>query len=306
MTLEQLVAPIEPISLADVGAACIAETPVYKPLLDAGLAHLHAFEGDPRQIEKIRGTYGDKVSVRDYFLADGAIHTLHVAAAESGMTSLLEPNATALQFFNGFPLFGQIHETRPVQTTRLDDVAELPGIDFLKLDIQGAELTVLENGVAKLARCVAIQLEVSYVCLYENQPSFGEVDLFMRRNGFLPHCFLEVKKWSIAPLLKGNDPRRPFNQLLESDIVYVRNLLSLEALSVSQLKKLALIAHHCLFSFDLVLRILIELASRGAAAPEPQHKYLELLNARAARAKAAEEGKGPSLTALAAQAPFSG
>jgi FkbM family methyltransferase len=295
MTLEELLAPIDPISLADVGAACIGEVPVYKPLLDAGLAHLHAFEGDPRQVAKIRETYGDRVSVRDYFLADGGHHTLHVAAAESGMTSLLKPNATALQFFNGFPLFGQIHETRPVQTTRLDDVAELPAIDFLKLDIQGAELTVLENGLRKLARCVAIQLEVSYVCLYENQPTFGEVDFFMRRNGFVPHCFLDVKKWSIAPLLKGNDPRHPFNQLLESDIVYVRNLLSLEALSVSQLKKLALIAHHCLFSFDLALRILIELTSRGAAAAEVHHRYVEILNARAAQAIAAQEGKGPSL-----------
>lgn len=294
MTLEELVAPVEPISLADVGAACIAEVPVYKPLLDAGLAHLHAFEGDPRQIAKIRETYGDRVTVRDCFLSDGGVHTLHVAAAESGMTSLLKPNATTLQFFNGFPLFGQIHETRPVQTTRLDDVAGLPDIDFLKLDIQGAELVVLENGLRKLASCVAIQLEVSYVCLYENQPSFGEVDVFMRRNGFLPHCFLEVKKWSIAPMLMGNDPRRPFNQLLESDIVYVRNLLSLEALSAGQLKKLALIAHHCLLSFDLVLRILIELSARGVAATEAHRRYVEILNARMAQARAAQEGKGPS------------
>lgn len=295
MTLEELMAPTEPISLADVGAACIGEVPVYKPLLDGGLAHLHAFEGDPRQIARIRETYGDKVTVRDCFLSDGSVQTLHVAAAESGMTSLLKPNATALQFFNGFPLFGQIHETRPVQTTRLDDVAGLPDIDFLKMDIQGAELTVLENGLGKLARCVAIQLEVSYVCLYENQPSFGEVDLFMRRNGFLPHCFLEVKKWSIAPMLRDNDARRPFNQLLESDIIYVRSLLSLEALSVNQLKKLALIAHHCFFSFDLALRILIELASRGAVASETQRRYLEILNARAAQARAVQEGKGSPL-----------
>jgi hypothetical protein len=53
MAVEELMAPTEPISLADVGAACIAEVPVYKPLLDAGPAHLHAFEGDPRQIAKI-------------------------------------------------------------------------------------------------------------------------------------------------------------------------------------------------------------------------------------------------------------
>lgn len=283
MTLEELVAPVGPISLADVGAACIAEVPAYKPLLDAGLAHLNAFEGDPRQIEKIRETYGDKVSVHDRFLADGGIQTLHIAAADSGMTSLLKPNATALQFFNGFSHYGRIYESRRVQTTRLDDVEGLADIDFLKLDIQGAELTVMEHGPRRLANCIAIQLEVSYICLYENQPTFGEVDLWMRRNGFLPHCFLEVKKWSIAPMLRGNDERRPFNQLIESDIVYIRNLLSLPALSVDQLKKLVLIAHHCFSSFDLAVRVLIELVSRGAVATDAHRRYLEFLNERAAR-----------------------
>jgi FkbM family methyltransferase len=177
MTLQELVAPIEPISLADVGAACIADVPVYKPLLDEGLGHLQAFEGDPRQIETIRETWGDKVTVHDRFLADGGVHTLHIAAAESAMTSLLRPNATALQFFNGFARYGQIQETHQIQTSRLDNVEGLPDIDFLKLDVQGAELTVLENGPRRLANCVAIQLEVSHICLYENQPPFGEVDL---------------------------------------------------------------------------------------------------------------------------------
>lgn len=283
MTLEELVAPVGPISLADVGAACIAEVPVYKPLLDAGLAHLNAFEGDLRQIEKIRETHGDKVTIHDRFLADGGIHTLHIAAADSGMTSLLKPNATALQFFNGFSHYGRIFESRRVQTTRLDDVEGLADIDFLKLDIQGAELTVMEHGPRRLANCIAIQLEVSYICLYENQPTFGEVDLWMRRNGFLPHCFLEVKKWSIAPMLRGNDERRPFNQLIESDIVYVRNLLSLPALSIDQLKKLALIAHYCFSSFDLAVRVLIELVSRGAVAADAHRRYLEFLNERAAQ-----------------------
>lgn len=284
MTLQELVAPVEPISLADIGAACIGETPVYKPLLDDGLAHLQAFEGDPRQIDRIRETWRDKVTIHDHFLADGGIHTLHIAAADSGMTSLLRPNATALQFFNGFQRYGQIHETRQVQTSRLDDIDGLVDIDFLKLDVQGAELTVLANGPRRLANCVAIQLEVSYICLYENQPPFGEIDLWMRHNGFLPHCFLEVKKWSIAPMLRGNDERRPFNQVLESDIVYVRNLLSLPTLGVAGLKKLALIAHHCFSSFDLAVRILMELVSRGAAAPDAHRRYLELLNAQAAQA----------------------
>jgi len=48
----------EPIQAMDVGASAIAEVPVYKPLLEKGLAHLNAFEGDARQIESIQKAYG--------------------------------------------------------------------------------------------------------------------------------------------------------------------------------------------------------------------------------------------------------
>ena len=94
------------------------------------------------------------------------------------------------------------------------------------MDIQGSELSVLENGVNKLKDCLAIQLEVSYVCLYENQPTFGEIDIWMRKNGYAPHCFLDVKRWSITPTIRDNNFREPFNQLLESDIIYIKMMVS--------------------------------------------------------------------------------
>ena len=40
------------IELLDVGAAAIAETPIYKILLDKNIAHLSAFDGDVRQLKK--------------------------------------------------------------------------------------------------------------------------------------------------------------------------------------------------------------------------------------------------------------
>ena len=69
---------------------------------------------------------------------------------------------------------------------------------------------------------MAVQLEVSFICLYENQPSFDEVDMWMRNIGFAPHRFLDT------PTTRGNDFRQPFNQLLESDIVYVKDMLNIK------------------------------------------------------------------------------
>jgi FkbM family methyltransferase len=277
MSLRNLLGASERINVMDVGASCIAEVPVYKALLDEGLAHLNAFEGDERQISKIEEFYGERVTVFNDFLSDGSKATLYLAAEESGMTSILKPDLPALRFFNGFEEFGRIERTAKIKTKRLDDVEDLPSIDFVKMDIQGSELGVLKSGKRALKHCVAIQLEVSWICLYEGQPAFGEVDQWMRRNGFLPHCMLDVKQWSIAPTIRDHDFRIPFNQLLESDIVYVKNPLKLSAFTVSQLKKLALISHYCFHSIDLCVRLMLELIARGVLPSDAHQKYLESL-----------------------------
>ncbi|MCW0236414.1 MAG: FkbM family methyltransferase [Ferrovibrio sp.] len=282
MTLQDLLGFTGQINVMDIGASCINETPAYRKLLDQNLGHLNAFEGDERQIEKIRAAFGDKATVFTDFLSDGSEQTLYLAAEASGMTSLLKPDPTALKFFNGFENFGKIHNTMTIRTRRLDDVAGLPAIDMLKMDIQGSELSVLQNGTRTLKDCVALQLEVSFICLYENQPSFGEVDLWMRQHGFAPHCFLDVKRWSIAPTKRDGDFRKPFNQLLEADIVYVRNPLELAAYSDDQLRKLALIAHYCFASFDLCVHALMELIARGLLPADTPQKYFELQNRKVA------------------------
>ena len=64
-----------------------------------------------------------------------------------------------------------------IQTTRLDDIDEIGDLHFVKMDVQGSELNILKNGLKKLSNCVAVQLEVSFICLYENQPGFGEIDM---------------------------------------------------------------------------------------------------------------------------------
>lgn len=266
------------VQIMDVGAAAIAEVPIYKPLLELGFGHLHAFEGDARQIDAIKQAYGDRATVHQEFLFDGSMQKLHVASAASGMTSLLKPRQAALRFFNGFESFGAIETIADVQTSKLDDLNTLPRIDLLKMDIQGAELTVLQNGMEKLADCVAVQLEVSHVCLYENQPSFGDVDVWMRSQGYAPHKFLDVKRWSIAPTIFNNNFRIPGNQLLESDIVYIRDPLALDKLTDAQVQKIAVIAHCCLQSYDLCVFTLLELIKRGLL-PDGHHlTYLEELS----------------------------
>nr|WP_244567251.1 FkbM family methyltransferase [Escherichia coli] len=50
---------------------------------------------------------------------------------------------------------------------------------MLKIDTQGSELNILVGGEQVLNNTLCIQLEVSFIPLYEGQPSFGEIDVYL-------------------------------------------------------------------------------------------------------------------------------
>lgn len=263
MQLAELLQIPAPIEIADIGAAAINEAPIYEPLLDLGIGHLNAFEGDERQIAGIMAKYGDRATIFREFVFDGTTRTVYLCHPQSGMSSLLKPKVSALAFFNGFTEFGTVEGTATVDTRRLDDIPGLRPLDFLKMDIQGGELTVMKNGVRVLRNCAAVQLEVSFVNLYESQPSFGDIDVWMRSMGFVPHAFAALKRWSIAPTIFSNNFRVAGNQLLEADVIYVRDPLELSRLSDATIAISALLAQYCFKSIDLCVHYLLELERRN-------------------------------------------
>lgn len=267
------------IHVADVGAAFLGEQPPYQPLLERALARLTGFEPDPQEAAGLADKLGPRATLLPYALGDGGEHTLHVCQPGLGMSSLLEPDPATLGFFNLFPEWGKVVSTMPCPTRRLDDVDDIAPIDFLKMDVQGSELSILSNGRVKLAETVAVQLEISFITLYKDQPTFGDIDREMRLQGLIPHRFVNVKNWSISPTTRGGDPRVPFHQLLEADIVYIRDLIHADAMSIAQLAKLALVAHFCYDSPDLAARCLEELTGRGAIDAESRARYYDWMAA---------------------------
>jgi hypothetical protein len=189
------------------------------------------------------------------------------------MTSLYKPRKDTLAFFNGFTQFGQVLDVEEIQTSRLDDLDAVPQLDFIKMDTQGAELEILRHAQARTADCLGMQLEVSFIGLYEDQPSFGEIDTFMRDTGYVPHCFLDVKRWSIAPTIFDNNFRVPGNQLMEADVVYIKDPVRLDRISDVQLKKFAVLAHCAFNSLDLCVHLLIEMEARGLIKKNAHQTY---------------------------------
>lgn len=277
-TLQALLAPERLTEVVDVGANMIDGEPPYTPMLAAGLCRVTGFEPQKEALALLQSKKGPLESYLPYAVGDGEAHTLNICLA-SGMTSLLEPDPVTLELFGVLDPLGQVIERVPVQTRRLDDISEIQHLDFLKIDIQGGELAVFRGGKARLAEAAAIQAEISFVTLYEGQPGLGEIDVELRSQGFLPHGFVAMKPWRIASTLANKIPWEGSNQLLEADIVYVRDIARADFMSDDQLKHLALISHYCYGSVDLALRCVMMLERRQVLDAGAQQHYVDILNA---------------------------
>lgn len=68
-------------------------------------------------------------------------------------------------------------------------------IDFIHMDVQGAELMVLEGAASFISSIKAIWLEVSTVHLYKDQPLVNDVQQFMAKHDFvlLKDCLNDIQ-----------------------------------------------------------------------------------------------------------------
>jgi FkbM family methyltransferase len=265
-TLLALLRPQRLTAVVDVGANPIdGETP-YQSLLSNRVCTITGFEPQAEGLASLNERKSDLETYLPHVIGDGSQQVLNITAMP-GMTSLFEPNFAVLDWFNGFSDWSVVQQKVPVQTRRLDDLAEIPAIDMLKIDVQGAELLVFKGAEEKLKRAVAIHTEVCFLHLYKNQPLFGDVDVDLRGRGFIPHHIHHINRRTILPAYSEGAPNSALNQVLFADIIYVRDFTKQELIDNEQFKHLAMIAHHCYQSHDLVIHCLARLAGRNAVPP---------------------------------------
>jgi FkbM family methyltransferase len=255
----------EPVRCVDVGALALTDTAEpWVRWAHEGCAEVLGFEPLPDACDRLNRQASNSGAALRYLpwaLGDGACHTLHVT--NSPMTSSLYPPArTTVDLFPALGDLMQVVQEVPLQTHRLDDVAEAALTDFLKLDLQGAELMVLENAIDVLRNVSVIQCQVKFVQLYEGQPLMADVDSFLRSQGFGFLRFSSMKGRSFKPVHKVNDPFSPISQILWADAVYVRDFRAIEQWSIRQLQAAAFVLHEVYEAFDLTTLIFREIDRR--------------------------------------------
>lgn len=141
-------------------------------------------------------------------------------------SSLYPPNETYLSRLAGLPELVNLDFSFEIDTITLDSFCQEQGvneIDFLQIDVQGADLDVLE-GADKILNCgtLAIQIEVEFSHLYTNQPLFADVDTFLRKHDF---TLFDISQ---SYQLRARSPIRSAvrtGQLLWGDAFYFRDLI---------------------------------------------------------------------------------
>ena len=289
--LNGLIQPARLTSVVDVGANPIDGTRPTNRCCNEDFARSSVLNRRKRRLRRSMPARATWRAYYHYVLGNGHKAKLRVCRAP-GMTSLLMPDLNVLSHFDKFAEWGTVIGEYPVQTRRLDDISEIEELDFLKIDVQGSELAVFGSGRKKLKQAVAIQTEASFLSLYKDQPTFGDINSELRKQGFVPHAFAAINKRMIAPLTDPSNPYATMNQLLEADVVYVRNFMKPAEMTAEQLKHLAMIAHHCYGSFDLAANCVHRLIARKAIPDRSVHDYMASFQAPAAPTVSGSENAG--------------
>lgn len=274
--LHACLSPARLTRIVDIGANPINHNP-YDVFLDDGILEVIGFEPQPEAFAKLQSNPKPNRTVFNTAVGDGTTQTLHLYKSD-GFSSLLLPNRAFNDYLHRW--YAAVREVGriKVQTQRLDDVPDLPDIDMIKIDIQGSELQVFENGRKTLGAAQVVMTEVAAIQIYKDQPLLDDQMRFLRSVRYDLHKFMFFKQLAIKNAYSDQLERREGrNQLIDGDAVFIRDLLRLENKSDEDLKHLAILAGTVFDSADMVIRILMVLAERDVIPIDSVDKFMKLV-----------------------------
>jgi len=228
---------LQPIRCVEIGArktgANLDQEPFYA--LNDGL--ILAFEADAVEAERL------SAALRE----NSQIHVSHAAiSGREGVadlfltrspkcSSLYRPNESLIARYPDLTI-ASLERTTTVPVTTLAKALSSAGwqeAHLLKMDIQGAELDVIEGAGAAVDCVIALVAEVSFQPIYEGQPLAEDVLSVLRQKGF------ELYRLLTQAGLARRSARRDQMQLLWGDALFFRPPEELASVDAARLAVLA-------------------------------------------------------------------
>jgi FkbM family methyltransferase len=156
-----------------------------------------------------------------------------------GTSSVFEANMPFLQQFEDAHRF-KVKEKVTIKTKTIDGLVrsnEIDSVDFVKMDVQGGELAILQGGEKFLKEnIVGLEAEVEFAPMYINQPLFSDVDIFAREK-------LGLELWDIRKAYwkyKQKKYKNPLKgRLIFGDALYLRPIENLDGWLATMDKEVA-------------------------------------------------------------------
>jgi FkbM family methyltransferase len=169
-----------PLLIIDIGAA----QPDYNRWASFPKRMVIGFEPNEEEFSKL----SHSENIKFYNCAVGAINgkiPLFVTGYWSN-TSTLRPNMSLIRQLAYREDDWAIQKTLDVECRTLDSVLDQESVipDFIKVDTQGSELSILRASPKTLKTVFGVDVEVEFLSLYEHQPLFEDVQKFMYEQGF--------------------------------------------------------------------------------------------------------------------------
>lgn len=253
------------VGVADLGAGMYWSNEVdasYRALFDQGLCKLYLFEPLEEHAEKLRRRFGDRAKVVASAVGDGSRINFFECNYPSASGCLL-PNVQLVNEWQWFDEPLRVVKVSQLDTVTLDSVFVDDRIDFLKMDIQGAELMTIRSAPLTLSRMYVLQTESDFAEIYVNQPRFGELDAELRKQGFEFYTFSALGCYAYAPFRLSGPMQHRFHeqafwpkQVTFSLSVYVRNNFACYDGGPEGIIKGAAVLHEVYKSYDMAYRLL--------------------------------------------------
>ena len=245
--------------------------------MKAGLACVHGFEPQAEAFEKLQKAKSNLEVYHPHAIGDGTPATFNIYA-QSGLSSPLTLDGRSIDFLGRSRRAAALKESTEVPTKRLDDIDDLPAADLLKIDVQGAEATIMEHAQTKLKNVLAVITELRFYPLYREEgctdaqlPILGRMDLIFHK-----HLFIKAK---MIPNSRGDRLRKRTlrSQAIDGDAIFVRDLRVPDAIDSTRIAHLALLSDAVFQSYDLALHCMDILEARGDADSGAIDAYVDLL-----------------------------
>ena len=88
--------------------------------------------------------------------------------------------------------------------------------DFIKIDTQGYNYNVLVGGKNKLKNTLAIETEVEFVQIYQNQKLFEDIKKYLQSKDFIFIDFIDLRRWS-------NIKNEIFGRMIFGNTLFIKN-----------------------------------------------------------------------------------